>query len=69
MTIGVLKPQRRRGISTTLMLCGMGFLKTKGMKEVELGVDDTNPTRAIELYKKVGFKITRKELTYFRKLD
>lgn len=69
MTIGVLKPQRRSGIGTALMLCGMEFLKTEGMTEVELGVDDTNPTRAIELYKKVGFEITRKELTYVRKLD
>lgn len=69
MTIGVLKPLRRRGIGAALMLRGMEFLKTKGMTEVELGVDDTNPTRAIELYKKVGFKSTRKELIYLRKLD
>ena len=69
MTIGVLKPLRRNGIGTVLMLHGMKFLKSKGMTEVELGVDDTNPTKAIELYKKVGFKIIRKDLTYLRKID
>ncbi len=69
MTIGVLKPKRRRGIGTTLMQHGMKFLKSKGMTEVELGVDDSNPTKAIELYKKVGFKVAYKDLTYLRKID
>lgn len=69
MTIGVLKPLRRKGIGTTLMLRGMQFLKSREMTEAELGVDDTNPTRAIELYKKVGFKIIRKDLTYLREID
>lgn len=68
MTIGVLKPLRRNGIGTTLMLRGMQFLKSKEMTEVELGVDDTNPTKAVELYKKVGFKTIRKDLTYLRKI-
>ena len=66
--IGVLKPHRRRGIGTTLMQQGMEFLKSKRMNEVDLGVDDTNPTKAIELYKKVGFKVAYKELTYLRKI-
>jgi len=66
--IGVLKPNRRRGIGTALMQQGMEFLKSEGMTEVELGVDDSNPTKAIELYKKVGFRIALKELTYLRKI-
>ena len=69
MTIGVLKPNRRRGIGTALMQRGMEFLESKGMTEVELGVDDSNPTKAIELYKKVGFKVAHKDLTYLRKID
>ncbi len=69
MTIGVLKPNRNRGIGTALMQQGMKFLKSRRMTEVELGVDDTNPTKAIELYKKVGFKVAHKDLTYLRKID
>ncbi|MFQ6064904.1 MAG: GNAT family N-acetyltransferase [Candidatus Bathyarchaeia archaeon] len=69
MDIGVLKPHRRRGIGTALMQKGMKFLKSKGMTEVDLGVDDTNPTKAIELYKKVGFRVVHKDLTYLRKID
>jgi mycothiol synthase len=69
MTIGVLKPFRRQGIGTALMLRALRFLKSKGMKEAELGVDDANPTKAIELYKKIGFKIVKKDLTYLKTIS
>lgn len=68
MDIGVLKLKRNRGIGTALMQHGMEFLKSKGMTDVELGVDDTNPTSAIELYKKVGFKVAYTDLAYLRKI-
>ncbi|MGD8505236.1 MAG: GNAT family N-acetyltransferase [Candidatus Bathyarchaeota archaeon] len=66
MTIGVLKPLRKQGIGTTLMLHALKFLKSKGMKEADLGVDDSNPTKAIELYDKVGFKLIKKDVTYHK---
>ena len=68
LTIGVLKPARRQGIGTALILKGMKALQSKGMTEVELGVDDSNPTKAIELYKKVGFQTVRKDLTYEKQI-
>jgi mycothiol synthase len=67
-TIGVLKPHRRKGIGTALILRGMAYLKSRGMSEAELGVDDLNQTEAIRLYKRVGFSVVRKELTYQKKL-
>jgi mycothiol synthase len=67
-TIGVLKPERRKGIGTTLILRGLRYLKQRGMTEVDLGVDDLNQTEAIKLYEKVGFKVVRKELTYQKKI-
>jgi mycothiol synthase len=69
ISIGVLKPLRIKGIGTALMQQGMEFLKSKGMTDVELGVDDSNPTKAIELYKKVGFKTVYKDLTYLGKIE
>jgi len=66
-TIGVLKPLRRQGIGTTLMLHALNLLKTYGMNEAALGVDDKNPTHAMELYKKLGFQVIRKNLTYQKK--
>ncbi len=69
MTIGALKPLRRQGIGTALIVHALKSLKSKGMKEAELSVDDSNPTKAIELYKKVGFKVVKKDLTYLKTIS
>jgi ribosomal protein S18 acetylase RimI-like enzyme len=68
MDIGVLKARRNKGIGTALMQRGMEFLKSKEMTDVELGVDDTNPTKAIELYKKVGFNVAHIDLAYLKEI-
>ncbi|MFB0514758.1 MAG: GNAT family N-acetyltransferase [Candidatus Bathyarchaeia archaeon] len=64
LDIGVLKPHRRRGIGTRLMLQAMETLKAKGMTTAMLGVDDWNVTKAMKLYEKVGFNVTKKDFTY-----
>ncbi|UCG36979.1 MAG: GNAT family N-acetyltransferase [Candidatus Bathyarchaeota archaeon] len=69
LDIGVLKPYRRRGIGTKLMLQGMKALKEKGMTTLMLEVDDLNVTKAMRLYKEVGFKIKKKDLTYEKNLE
>ncbi|MGC9346082.1 MAG: GNAT family N-acetyltransferase [Candidatus Bathyarchaeales archaeon] len=68
LDIGVLKPYRRKGIGTTLMLHGLKTLKAKDMTKAVLGVDNFNPTKAIKLYEKVGFKVVKKDLTYEKTL-
>jgi len=62
--IGALKTYRRRGIGTRLMLQGLKTLRTKGMTKAMLDTADINPTRAITLYEKVGFKIMQEYVTY-----
>ena len=62
--IGVLKPYRRIGIGTCLMLHMMQELKGLEMKDAFLYVDDMNPTGAIKLYEKLGFKTLRKSIIY-----
>ena len=69
LDIGVLKPYRRAGIGTKLMLHGMNLLKAKGMTVAMLGVDDWNVTKAIRLYEKVGFKVARKEVAYENSIE
>lgn len=64
LDIGVLKTCRRKGIGTRLMLHSMGSLKALGMEEAALYVDETNPTGAIKLYEKTGFKILRRNIVY-----
>ncbi|MEE8636637.1 MAG: GNAT family N-acetyltransferase [Dehalococcoidia bacterium] len=67
-TIGVQKPHRRTGIGARLMLHGLEALKAKGMTKAMLGVDDYNPTKAIGLYEKVGFRPKKKDFTFEREL-
>ena len=67
-SVGVLEGYRRRGIGTRLMLHGLETLKAKGMTKAILHVDDYNPTEALTLYEKVGFRVEKKDFTYERKL-
>lgn len=67
-TIGVLKKYRRTGIGARLMLHALETFRAKGMTKATLGVDDYNPTKAMRLYEKVGFKVTKKDLVFEREL-
>jgi len=67
-TIGVLKKYRRRGIGARLILHALETLRAKGMTKAMLGVDDYNPTKAMRLYEKVGFKVKKKDLVFEREL-
>jgi ribosomal protein S18 acetylase RimI-like enzyme len=67
-TIGVLKKYRRRGIGARLILHALETLKAKGMTKAMLGVDNYNPTKAMRLYEKAGFKVTKKDLVFEREL-
>jgi len=62
--IGVLPAYRKRGIGTRLLLHGLKVLKAKGMTSASLDTEDTNPTRALTLYEKVGFKVLQEYVTY-----
>ncbi len=66
--LGVVKEFRREGIATKLILESMRSLKSNGMEEVELVVDDTNPTEAIKLYAKLGFKVVENRFFYLKNL-
>ena len=67
-TIGVLRDYRRKGVGVRLMLHGLETLKARGMTTAILGVDDSNPTRAIMLYQKVGFRVKKKDVIFERDL-
>jgi len=64
----VLKPFRRRGIGTRLMLQGLETLKARGMTTAMINVDEFDPTKPIKLYRKVGFRVVNKYLDYERDL-
>jgi len=66
--IGVLKAHRRKGIGVRLMLHGLERLKAKGMTKAILGVEDNNPTQAIRLYEKLGFRVKKREIILERQV-
>ena len=65
----MLKQFRGQGVATTLIIGGMNWLKSRGMEEAELNVDDANPTQAIRLYERLGFTVVRKSVLFLKKLD
>lgn len=64
LDIGVLKPFRRQKIGSTLMHSAMRYLKSLGMEDALLYVDDQNPTEAIKLYQRVGFEVFHSNAVY-----
>ncbi len=66
--ISVRRPWRRRGLARALMARSMNLQKELGMTETALSVDAQNPNGALELYKKMGFEVTRTETVYRKPL-
>jgi mycothiol synthase len=66
--LGVDPDYRGRGIGRQLLLRGLSYLRSKGLRVVELTVDRGNKA-AYTLYKSVGFKLWTSTLWYEKKLD
>ncbi len=66
--LGVDPDYRGRGLGRQLLLAGLSYLKSKGLRVVELTVDRENKV-ACALYKSVGFKLWTSSLWYEKKLD
>jgi mycothiol synthase len=65
--LGVDPDYRGRGFGRELLLAGLSYLKSKGLRVVELTVDTENKV-AYALYKSVGFKRWKSSLWYEKKL-
>ena len=66
--LGVDPDYRGRGFGRKLLLAGLSYLKSKGLRLVELTVDSKSK-RACALYKSVGFKLWTSSLWYEKRLD
>jgi mycothiol synthase len=66
--LGVDPDHRGRGIGKQVLLAGLSYLKSRGLRVVELTVDHKNKT-ACALYSSVGFKLWTSTLWYEKKLD
>jgi mycothiol synthase len=68
MDLAVLKEHRNQGIAGALMIAGMAHLKSEGMEEVTLSVDDMNSTGAKHLYERLGFTLVHRYLSHLKDL-
>jgi len=66
--ICVRRPWRKKGLATALILQSLEYLKKMGMHEAALGVDTENPSGALDLYKKCGFKVVKRSSTYRKQM-
>lgn len=56
-SVFVRRPWRRRGLGAALVARSMVVLREAGMAEAMLGVDSDNPTGALGLYERAGFRV------------
>lgn len=67
--ICVRRPWRQQGLAKALIVRSMRVLREQGMTEVGLGVDADNPNGALRLYESLGYRVTKKFMTYEKPLD
>lgn len=67
--ISVQRPWRGKGIAKALIARSLKLLKDRGMTEAALGVDTENPSGAVHLYQKTGFKVQKKSGTYRKPMN
>jgi mycothiol synthase len=57
-SVGVRAPWRRRGLGEALVRSTFRLLLARGLRSVTLGVDASNETGAVRLYKRLGMRNT-----------
>jgi GNAT superfamily N-acetyltransferase len=67
--ISVQRPFRGRGIAKALIARSFKILRNRGMMEAALGVDAENPSGAVSLYKKMGFQIQKRTVSYRKPMN
>jgi mycothiol synthase len=66
--VSVRRPWRRRGLATALIARSLVILRERGMSIAALGVDGENPTGALGVYERLGFRRNRTWVTYRKPL-
>jgi ribosomal protein S18 acetylase RimI-like enzyme len=58
--LGVRRPWRRRGLAAALLVRSMEAFRAVDLEAAMLGVDTENPTGAVGIYERVGFRPIRR---------
>lgn len=66
--LGVRRAYRRQGLGEATLIQGMLHMRDAGMDHAALGCDAENTTGATRLYFRVGFKMHRTTVLYFKRI-
>lgn len=66
--LGVRRAYRRQGLGEATLIQGMRHMRAAGMDHAALGCDAENTTGATRLYFRVGFKVHRTTVLYFKRI-
>jgi ribosomal protein S18 acetylase RimI-like enzyme len=58
--VSVRRPWRGRGVASALIAVTLDMLRAEGLEEAMLGVHGENPTGAVGLYERAGFRVHRR---------
>jgi mycothiol synthase len=67
--ICVRRPWRKQGLAKALIARSMRLLQAQGMTKAGLGVDAQNPNGALRLYESLGFRVTKRFMTYEKPMN
>ena len=67
--VSIRRPYRGRGLAASLIASTLRILRDRGIEEAALGVDAQNPTGALRLYEKLGFRRHREGIGYRKALE
>lgn len=62
--VGVRPAWRGRGVAATLLAASMAAFRAGGMERAELSVDSENAYGALGLYERLGYRASRRQITY-----
>ncbi len=60
---------RKRGVATALIARSLTLLKERGMDTGILGVDADNPSGALGVYERIGFKVAERSTAWCKRLE
>lgn len=63
------RPWRKRGLATALIARSLALIKERGMAQGVLGVDAANPSGALGLYERIGFRVAERSSAWRKPLD
>lgn len=68
-TIGTRRAHRRKGVASSLIAAALAGYRAAGVRTANLGVDSANPTGALRVYERMGFRPVLSATTFSREIS